>query len=126
RGRDSLGEVLAEPPGCDRGAQLAVTRGHDTELERGPPPAANLYRLAGLDRAQHLGLHGGVELGDLVQKQRPAVGGLEMADRIDRAGECASLGAKQQALGDALWNRRTVDRDEGPTAPRPGLVVEPR
>jgi hypothetical protein len=49
-----------------------------------------------------------------------------MARRLDRARESALLRAEHQPLGDALGDRRAVDRDERSGLARPALVVAAR
>ena len=77
------------------------------------PRAADPFDLAFLDRAQQLGLQVRLEVADLVEEQRAAVGQLELADALlDRAGERALFVAEQRALDQLARNRRDVDGDE--------------
>src|SRR5262249_60322710 len=74
-----------------------------------------------------LRLQGVREQADLVEEDRAAVGGLEQA-RLRLAGvrERAALEAEHLRLEQGLGNRRAVDVDERPGAPRAGGVKRPR
>src|SRR4030095_10092994 len=66
-----------------------------------------------LQDAQQLGLELGLELADLVEGERAAVGELDPAAlALGRAGERALLVAEQLALEQLLAERRAVDRHE--------------
>ena len=74
--------------------------------------------LAVLEDAEELRLQGGVELADLVEEERPAVGELEPARlRLVRAGEGALLVAEELALDEGGGEGGAVDRDERPGVP---------
>src|SRR5690606_4940610 len=66
-----------------------------------------------LEHTQQLGLRGGRQLADLVEKQRAVARALEraLAGAIG-AGERALLVAEQLGLDQVLGQRRAVDRDE--------------
>ena len=75
-----------------------------------------------LQDAQDLGLRGGTQVGNLVQKQRAAVGLLELADaRLHSRGH-ALLDAEEFALDQGLGQGRAVERHKGPPRPRAGEV----
>ena len=79
------------------------------------PPTGSIDLL--LQRAQHLGLRLQAHVGDLVEEDRAAVGGLEAAAPIaDRAGEGALHVAEQLALDQLFGDRGAVDLDERPAA----------
>src|SRR5262249_20951592 len=64
-------------------------------------------------RAQELGLEERRHLADLVEKQRSAVGQLELANLgAHRAGERAFLVAEQLRLEERRGQRRAIDRNE--------------
>ena len=70
-------------------------------------------KLAFLQHAQQLGLRIGVQVADLVEKERPAVGQLEFAAPHRRgAGERAFLVAEQFAFNQLTRNGGTVHLDE--------------
>ena len=72
-----------------------------------------------LQRAQHLGLGLEAHVADLVEEQRAAVGGLELAAAARHgAGEGAALVAEELGLDQLLGDGGAVDLDEGRLAPR--------
>ena len=74
---------------------------------------ADLAHLLFLDRAQQLHLHRERQVGDFVEEQRAAVGGLEESVAIGLgAGERALAVAEELALHQVLGNRAAVHRDE--------------
>src|SRR5205814_333850 len=80
---------------------------------------ADALDLAALERAQQLRLQLGIELADLVEKQRPARCRLERAaPRRHRAGEGAALVPEQLALQQLRRNCAAVDHDERTVAAR--------
>ena len=88
-----------------------------------PLVAAELGELAVLQHVQQLGLERRLHLADLVEHQRAAVGLLELADARRRgAGEGAALVPEELALEQVRRQRRAVDLDERPVAPRRSLV----
>jgi hypothetical protein len=73
---------------------------------------------------QQLGLQRGVQLADLVQEDRAAVGQLEPSGlALVRAGEGAALVAEELGLQQFARHRRAVHLDEGGAAPR-GVSVD--
>jgi hypothetical protein len=80
-----------------------------------------------LQHAQQLGLQRQVELADLVQEQRAAVGGLDQADLARlRVGEGALLMAEQLALDQVRRQRGAVDFHERGRGARTGVVAGAR
>ena len=75
--------------------------------------AAQPVDLPLLEHAQQLDLRGQVDVADLVQEQRAAVGQLEAAllARL-RARERALLEAEQLGFDQRVWQRRATDLDE--------------
>ena len=76
-----------------------------------------------LDGAQQLGLGREREVRDLVEKERPSVGGLELATPATDAGGRAIFDAEQLGLEQRLHERRTVDCDER-AVPAPAQIVD--
>src|SRR5262245_43964853 len=75
-----------------------------------------------LQHAQQLGLHLQADVADLVEEERPPVGGLEPADLVaDGAGEGALDVPEQLALQEPGRQGGAVDLDEG--LARPGAVL---
>ena len=80
-----------------------------------------------LDRAQQLDLHRQRQLGDFVEEQRAAVGGLEQARLVGMgAGEAALLVAEELAFHQLGGDRAAVDRHERPGRARALLVDRAR
>ncbi len=79
-----------------------------------------------LQHSQQFGLQRGAELGDLVEKQRTAVGELEAPGlALVRPGEGPLLVPKELGLLQRLCDRRAVDVDERTAAPRAVVVDRP-
>ena len=92
-------EVLAELAGADQRRQVGVGRADHAHLDLALAVAAQALEAAGLEHAQQLHLPGRRQRADLVEEQRAAVGGLELAlARALRAGVGAGLGAEQFGL----------------------------
>ena len=66
-------------PLSTRLAEILVRRGEDAHVDVDHVLAADARDLAGLQRAQHLGLRGEVHVADLVEEERAAVRLLEEA-----------------------------------------------
>ena len=114
---EAVVEIFAERAVLDRALEVDVGRRDQPERGADRPSAADALDLALLDRAQQLGLQVELQIADLVEEQRAAVGQLELADALlQRAGERALLVAEQRALDQLARNRRHVDGDE--RAPR--------
>ena len=112
-------EVRPEPTYAQVLLQVAVRGGDDPDVDLARLRRAEPLDLAVLEDAQELRLEGGVELADLVEEERPAVGELEPARlRLGRAGEGALLVAEELALDERGGQGGAVHRDEGPVAPR--------
>ena len=109
---DAVVQVFAEAAGLDdagRSWLVAETTRTSTGIGRGRRRA----RHALLQEAQQLGLQRERHVADLVEEQRAAVGGLELArGLLGGAGEGARLVAEQLAFEQLLGNGRAVDGDE--------------
>src|SRR4051812_24576925 len=76
--------------------------------------ASESAKLSGLQNTKELRLGSERHLTDLVEEKRAAVGlDEEAAMRLGGAGECSACMPEELALGERLWHRRAVDRDEG-------------
>ena len=101
-------------PAADLGLQVLVRRRQHARVDLDPVGAADRLHRLFLQHAQHLGLRLQAHVADLVEKDRPAVGDLELAAPIgDRAGERAAHVAEQLAFDQLLGNRGAVHFDEG-------------
>ena len=72
-------EILAEPAVGDELVEAAVGRGDDADGDADRLLAADALELAVLQDAKQLGLRRFVQVADFVQKDRAAVGQLELA-----------------------------------------------
>ena len=119
-------EVLAESRGADLGRQILVGRGQHAHVHpHACCPADRLDDLL-LQRAQDLGLRLQAHVADLVEKQRAAVGELELAAPIrGGAGERPLDVAEQLALDQLFRNRGAVHLDERPGPPAAHRVNAP-
>ena len=80
-----------------------------------------------LNDAQQLDLHVQRQVGNLIEKQGAALGGLNQSLLVaDRTGEAAALMAEKLAFHELGGNGPAVDRHEGTVAARAGLVDELR
>jgi hypothetical protein len=123
---DPVEQVLAEPALLHGGAQVAVGRGHDAQVDLDGLVAAHPLELALLQEAEQLDLGRRRDLADLVEEQRAAVGLVKppLAPRR-RAGERAALVTEQLALEQRLGERGAVQTDER-TGGAGGVAVEGR
>src|SRR5436309_2075534 len=88
-------------------------------IQISPAPKAEALDLLLLQHAEHLGLRLRAHVADFVEKDRPAVGLLELADLLlGRAGERPLLVAEELRFDQLLGNRRAVDLDEALTRAR--------
>jgi len=120
-------EILAESLGGDSLLQIPVGRRDQAEIDFDLRGTAHPPKLVPLDDAQELGLSGGIELTDLVEEQRAAVGELEQALLpIVRPSEGTALVSEQLVLEDFSPQRRAVEGDEEVVLPRPGRMQRSR
>src|SRR5947207_1147015 len=115
RRRTASSSGRASPAGC-RGCP-ANAKSSGTSVR---PPVS---KAALLEDAQELRLERQRHVGDLVQEQRAACGGLELADApLDRAREGAALVAEELTLEELVRDGRAVERHEGSAAR--GVLVD--
>ena len=130
-------EIFAEGALVDLFAQVAIGCREHADIDLVRAIAADALDLALLEHAQELGLQRDVELADLVEEDRAAVGLLEAAGVLrDRAGEAALLVAEQRRFdqlardgpqssttngfalrADALWSARATISLPVPVSP---------
>ena len=70
-------EILAERPPRDLALEIPVRRGDDADVDGGRVVAAEPQHLTLLEDAQEAGLQRDGDVPDLVEEDRPGVGGLE-------------------------------------------------
>src|SRR5882724_10336854 len=117
-------QVLAEAPRLHLGLEVLVGGREDAHVDLQGAVAADPLELALLQDAQDLGLRLRPHVADLVEKECPAVGDLELAlARRDRPREGALLVTEELALDQLARERRAVHLDERLRAPR-AVVVE--
>ncbi len=98
----SIVEVLSEPLLLDQFRQILVRGAHHPHIHRNLLPPADALDLSFLQESQQLGLQRVRQITDLVEHQRTAVGGLDLADGGLRSpGEGALLVAEQLAFQQA-------------------------
>ena len=99
-------EILAKPPGLDHLDHVAVRGGNQADVDLDRTPCADRIDLALLNGAEQLHLDVERQFRHL-EKQRAAVGLLELADMAaSGAGEGALLVAEQDARpGSPEWRR---------------------
>src|SRR5205823_4063195 len=120
---DAKEKVFAKPSFLHLGGQTAIGGADDAhvDIERGRPADAIESPL--LNYAQDFRLHTEPEVADLVEKNRPAVGQLELAELPSGgAGEGSLLMSEQFVLDQRFRNCRAVDGHEGPVATRRELM----
>src|SRR5438552_3276368 len=116
-------EVLAEAPRPDAGLQVLVGRSDQADVHPDRRVTADALHFLLLDRAQELRLGLERHVADLVEEERAAVRGLELALAPgDRAGERAPLVAEELALDELLAERRAVHLDERLRAARAAVA----
>jgi hypothetical protein len=121
---DAVEEVLAQLAGGDLGAQIAVRRRAEAQIDPARARGAEGQHLAGLEQAEELGLDRQRELAHLVEEQRASVSRLGVAVGVGvGAGVGAALGPEEEPLGHRLGDGGAVDGLER-TARRGPCCVE--
>src|SRR5690606_6502269 len=94
--------------------EMTVGGGDDADVGGAGSGFADSFVAAVLEQPEQLGLKGGRQFANLVEKERAALGGFHLADHItDRAGE-GSLGmAEEFALREVGLQAGGVDGNEG-------------
>src|SRR5207245_9389745 len=119
-------EIVAEAAASAGLFEGRVRRGDEAHVDLDRPGAADPLDLALLEYPQELGLELGPQGADLVEEERAALRELELAKlALVGAGERTLLVAEQVGLDESLGDRRRVDGDEGPLAPRALMVDGP-
>ena len=111
--RETEEEVVAEAARLHLAVEVAPRRGDDAHVDAIPPFGADPLHLAALDGTQELGLEHRLELADLVDEERPAVGLLEDAAPLrERSRERAPLVTEERRLEQRRRDRGAVEHDE--------------
>ena len=120
-------QILAEGALLDGEAQVLVGRRDDADIALDRRPTADGRVFALLQDAQEAGLRLHRHVADFVEKQRPAFGLLEAANRPrGGAGEGALLMPEQFAFDEVARDRGHVDRDEWAALALAVIVQRPR
>ena len=109
----AIEEILAEAAGADFLGEVLVRRGDHAHVDLDDGGRADRLDFPFLQHAQHLGLRAQRHVADLVEEDRAAVRGDELAGLFaDRAGERSLLMPEQLRLDQLLGDGRAVDLDE--------------
>src|SRR5205823_3027612 len=115
---EAVVEVLAHPPVADGLLRIAVRRGDDARVDVDLLVAADAPELPLLEHAQELDLQLDRHLRDLVEKDRAALGHLEVALALpDGVGERALFVTEDLRLDEERRNGAAVECDEWLAAP---------
>jgi hypothetical protein len=110
---EAVEQVAAEAAGLGKARQVDIGGGDDADIDVLHLVAADALEAAILDDAQDLLLHRQRGGGDLVEKQRSAIGDLEAREAPPRrAGEGAGLVTEELAVEQALGQGGAVELDE--------------
>src|SRR5688572_15329851 len=116
-------EVFAERTGADHRVEVGVRRADDAHLHLALFVRAEPLEASGLEYAQELHLAVRREVADLVEEERAAVGGFELALACTRrAGVRADFCAEQLRFEELGWERTAVERDERAVLDRKSVV----
>ena len=120
-------EIGAESTLAHLRSEVAVRGGDQAHVDFHRPRRPERHDLALLHRAQELDLQGTRDVGDLVEKEGTAVGGVEDAVIVgNRAGEGAAAMAEELAVEQRLGDGAAVDRHERLLGARAAGVDRPR
>ena len=116
-------EVLPKAPFADHRHQITIGRRDDAHIYADFLPPSDAANPAGLQCAQQPRLRFGRHVPDFVEKQRPAIRLLELADLLaDSSGEGSALVTEELAFKKIVRNGCHVDRHERPRLARTELV----
>ncbi len=79
---EAIEQIASEPAGGDFFLQVTICRSHDADVDRPRRLLADALKLSLLEHAQQFGLQVERDLAHFIEKQRPAVGGLEPAGPV--------------------------------------------
>ena len=114
---ETIVQVFTKPAGTDQGLEVLMGGGQDPHVDRDRLRAADALEGHFLEHAQQLGLNLEVDVADLVQEERAAVGLLEPPDAVAVGpGERTLDVAEQLAFEQALRQGGAVELDERPAA----------
>ena len=124
--REAEVQVLPEATAVDLALQVAIRGADDAHVDLAGSRLTDAADLAGLDGSQQLGLQLERQLADLVEEDRPAVGGLEGAHAVAVGPrEAAAQVTEQLGLDEVGADRAAVDHHERPCR-RAGFAARSR
>src|SRR5262249_54237219 len=110
---ESIEQIFAEEAGRRAGAQVAVRRGDDPNVDRPLACRPEGTHASTFDDVEELALERGHHVTDLIEEEGPAIRFDEETGPARRgAGEGAFDHAEELALEQVLRDRGAVDRDE--------------
>src|SRR6185503_10984224 len=116
-------QIVAEHAGFDLFGEVLVGSGQDADIDGDGLAGANAFEGALAQDAQELDLRAGVDLADLIQEERAAVGEFESTEApFVGAGEGASFVSEELALQGGGGEGSTMDGDERLVAARTQLM----
>ena len=116
-------EVVAEALLVDHPTEIAVRRGDHAHVHSDRARSAEALEFLLLERRAGASAGARGDLADLVEEERPAVGGFEASDPLsDRTGEGAALVTEELALEETGRDRGAIQVDERPPPSRAALV----
>ena len=107
-------QVFTKCSPCDLFFEIAIGRGDQAKIHRDIFRSSDSSKGAFLQNAKQLPLHPQIEIADLVQEQRAALGAIQKA-KLALMGACkrAAFMSEQLAFKQVAGNGRAVDADEG-------------
>src|SRR5262245_17381743 len=124
---EPLVQIVAEGAARDGLPEVRVGRGDEPDVDLDRARAADALDLALLEHPQELHLEVGPQGADLVEEQGAPLCQLELSELpLVGSGERAPLVAEQLGLDERLGDRRGIDGDERPVAPRALMVDSAR
>jgi hypothetical protein len=125
--RHPVEQIESEHRRVDLGAQVAVRRRDEPNVDRDVVFAAHAADAAALERAEQGRLKLGRKLADLVEEHRSPVGPLESSDVLALGpGECSAFVTEQLAREQRRGDGAAVHGDEGLGGAGAGVVDRPR
>ena len=120
---DAVEKIRAERPAFNIVFDRSERRAHEPNVGLNLRRSTDAHEATVFEKSQEFRLHWQPELADLIQEQRPACGGLDLASReLVCTGEGAALVTEEFGLEQVFGNGSAVDRHERLRATRRMLV----
>ena len=105
-------QVAAKPSGRDFFFEIRIRCGQNSHIDALSFRRADAFEFSGFEHAKQLGLLVERDVGDFVEKQRPAIGKVKTANAVGLCvGECAFDVAEHFAFENAFGETSDIDRD---------------